>query len=265
MRGFMTSFFMAAILSSPGAHAAAWSPPTDAELKMLPAFCADKLRAGDPRASRKKWLSIIGSQYDNVHHYCYGLNFLNRYYSAPYSAGAKSNLAMAKAEIGGVVQKLAPGSTLAGEILLHRGIVNSLMKKDAEALQDFLEAVSLNPRLAKIHLTLADYYHDRKQQVKALEALSEGLRYVPDSEALKRRYKEFGGKLPYPEPIVAIPEPEARTEESAKNDNPNTSSQPVVEQTNEGDPPVEKPMVNQDSVIGTPKNPWCRFCPPEEK
>lgn len=268
MRNFLAGIFIVYVLGVPTVNASGWSPPTDAELKTLPDFCTDMLRRqGDPSA-KERLRSNIG-ELKSAQHYCYGLNFLNRYYRSPFSAGAKSNLAMAGQEIGrvaGIVKTMDPGSTpLAAEIFLHRGIVNSLMKKDSAALQDLLQAASLNPRLAKVHLTLADFYNDRKQRAKALEVVTEGLRHVPDSEGLKRRYQELGGKLPYPEPVMAIPEPVSKTEKPAEDVSANNpSKQPVIEPATKTDLPVEKASNKEGAVMGTPKNPWCRFCPPEE-
>lgn len=272
MRNFLTGIFMVFVLGVPTVNASGWSPPNDAELKMLPNFCTDILRGqGNPDA-RARLKPVIG-QLKSVQHYCYGLNFLNRYYRSPHSAGAKSNLAMAHQEIGRVAEiakTMDPGSApLAAEVFLNRGIVNSLMKKDSAALRDLLQAASLNPRLAKVHLTLADFYNDRKQRAKALEVVTEGLRHVPDSRGLKRQYQELGGKFPYPEPVVAIPEPVSKTEKPAEDVSANNpSKQPVIEPTTKTNLPVEKVSskegTEEGTVIGTPKNPWCRFCPPGE-
>jgi tetratricopeptide (TPR) repeat protein len=266
MREFLSDIFLVVVFCISVAHAEGYSGPTEAELSGLPPFCAVKMRAmrGDPEAP-KIGESMIGSQFGNSHHYCFGLNYLNRYYRAPYAPGAKSNLAIARGDLNYMVEHLHTDSSLAGESYLYLGIVNLLLKNDAEALLDLMQATSRNPRLVKAHLALADYYSEHKQQAKALEVVTKGLRQVPDSKPLKRRYQELGGKLPYPAPVVASPEPVAKAEKPAEDVKANKpTNQPVTEPSAKTDLPVEKAIDKEDAVMGTPKNPYCRFCPPEE-
>lgn len=243
------------------AGAEGFSPPTEIELKRLPAFCTVKMRehSGDREALRRG-IAMIGPQFQNAHHYCNGVNFLNRYYRAPFSAGAGSNLAMARNELDYMVDHMTPGSSIAGEIFLYRGIVNSLMKKDAEAVTDLQQAIARDPTLFRAYLTLADFYNERKQREKALEVVTNGLRNTPDSKGLKRRYKELGGKLPYPEPVVAQPQPKAAPEQPAPEAPAETGTQAAaVSPTQE--PAVDIAAEKEAATESTPKKEWCRFCP----
>ena len=265
MRNFILSISLVACLGIPVAYAVGYSGPTEAELSGLPPFCAVKYRAmhGD-RDAPKIGESMIGSQFRNSHHYCNALNFLNRYYRAPFIPGAKTYLAMARGDFSYMVDHLYPDSSLAAESYLYLGIVNSLMKNDAEASLAFQQAISRNPNLAKGYLAFADYYSERKQRAKALEVVTQGLRNVADSKALKRRYQELGGKLPYPEPVVVSPKPEAPATKPVEVGNANmTQGEPAKAATAKPDIPADS-ATNKKDVIGTPKNPYCRFCPPEE-
>ncbi len=270
MRKFLKVFFLVSVLGIRAANAEGFAPPTDVELTRLPSFCTVKMREqrGD-RDALQMGVSMIGSQFQNAHHYCFGLNFLNRYYSASFGPKAKSNLASAKNELDYMVNHLYKDSSLAGESYLYRGIVNSLMKNDTEALADLQQAVSRSPRLTRAHLALADHYSERKQRAKALEAVTEGLRHAPDSKGLKLRYQELGGKLPYPEPIAAQPEPEKKedkpTEKPAVAD---AAAGAPTPQAQAGSAPVQAATadksVGKETLPARPsKNPWCRFCPDE--
>lgn len=252
------------------------SPPNDVELKSLPNFCALKLRGG--AAEYATGFSLLGEQFKNSHHYCMGLNFLNRYYRAPFSQDAKSTLKFAYNEFTYMAEHLVENSSLAGEVFVYRGIANALLKNDVAATEDFAQAIARNPRLPLAYVTLADYYSDHKQKAKALDVVTQGLRNLPDNKALKRRYQELGGKLPYPEPVAAAqPAPEAG--ESAAGP---AASDAVSSTAPTQDPAGEKPesaaqrSVDKAAVIatdpsqdsaadskGTPKKPWCRFCPDE--
>lgn len=271
MQKFLIAIFLVSVLGIRVADAGEWAPPTDAEWAMLPSFCMVKkseLNKTDPMALQKG-ISLIGQQYQNVHHYCFGLNFLNRYYSASFGPKAKTNLAAAKNEFDYMVNHLYSGGSLAGESYLYRGIVNSLMKNDTEALADLQQAVSRSPRLTRAHLALADYYSERKQRAKALEAVTEGLRHVPDSKGLKLRYQELGGKLPYPEPIAAQPEPDNKADKSSeKPAGADAAAGAPAPQAQAGSAPVQaatadKSVDKETSPARPSKNPWCRFCPDE--
>jgi len=222
-----------------------------------------ELHKTDPLALQTG-ISMIGPQFQNAHHYCFGLNYLNRYYSAPVGARAKSNLSIAHNELTYMVEHLYPNSSLAGEIFLHRGIVNSLMKNDTEALLDLQQAISRKPTLVKAYLTLADYYSERKLRDKALPVVTEGLRYAPNSKGLRRRYQELGGKLPYPVPVVAQPEPEITVDKPAEVDAGTNAASPKVDAgdisaRSATDKAADKETPNQ----GASNKPHCRFCPDE--
>jgi hypothetical protein len=106
---------------------------------------------------------------------------------------------------------------------------------------------------------LADFYSGIKQPAKALEIITEGLRHNPDTKSLQRRYTELGGELPYPAPIEPTPAVEA---EAAKPEEPPTptpnSVEPAASPTTVPPAPVEPTAEPQ---IGSPTNPYCRFCP----
>lgn len=51
--------------------------PTAAELKSLPAACVTRLTGDD--AMKDRWVQKIGwNNFLHLHHYCFGLNFINR-------------------------------------------------------------------------------------------------------------------------------------------------------------------------------------------
>ena len=54
--------------------------PTPLELKLLPVYCQVRWKYGDDRKSPvvQRWRSILGDDYEDIHHYCLGLNYVNR-------------------------------------------------------------------------------------------------------------------------------------------------------------------------------------------
>ncbi|MDP1928335.1 MAG: hypothetical protein Q8K62_07485 [Thiobacillus sp.] len=149
------------------------------------------------------------------------------------------------------------------EILMNRGITLSMQHKDGEAMGDLLKAIQINPKLPRAYVTLADMYEKQKNRSKALETVTAGLRHNPDTKSLQRRYTELGGKLPYPAPAqaAAAETPTAQT---------TAAPAPAVTQPAEsgtatapGATPATAPAVEPTVApkIGSPKNPYCRFCP----
>lgn len=221
--------------------------PTAEESKLLPAYCQGSAY----------WKSILGPDAGWNNHTCYGINRLNRYYKSRSARERKDHLQTALGDFSYSIAKLKPDFTLMPEIYMYRGITYRLMERNGAAVADLLKAISMDPKLTKAYNELADMYEGKfSQPAKALEIVTDGLRHNPETKSLQRRYTKLGGKLPYPEPLTqaepAVTEPLSGAEQAAV---PEVA--PVVV-------PVEKTVTEPDSdkpKIGSPKNPYCRFCP----
>jgi tetratricopeptide (TPR) repeat protein len=159
------------------------------------------------------------------------------------------------------------------ELYMNLGTVLALQNKDGEALQSMLKAIELDPKLARAYSVTASHYEKLKKKDEALKLVTEGLRQIPDSTSLQRLYVKLGGQLPYPEPVVPQepqsveePNPEVAVESPVR---ANSDAVPVAQSVN-----AEPGMASEESTaaeaetvappeIGSPSNPWCRFCPPE--
>lgn len=139
-----------------------------------------------------------------------------------------------------------------------------LEKKYAQALAMADKARALNPRHADAYTVIADSQSAIGNKQKALAAVTEGLRYAPASKGMKRRYKALGGVEPYPEPYAdsaqTVTQPSKDPEvaalppkEQAASPNQAAASAPALEER-PTPPPAEAP-------VGSPTNPYCRFCP----
>lgn len=262
--GFVTPLFCAP------AYAADTGYPNDSELRSLPEYCQVKLRQkpGDPGYTT--WLGILGPDFIHTHHFCAGLNFINRHYKARSAYDKKYYLTAALPEFGYMVTHAAPTYSLMPDVYMNRGVALSKLGRDGEAIVDFQKAIELNPKLPRAYAMVGDYYAERKLTDRALAAITEGLKQAPDSKMLQRRYLELGGKKPFPEPYAppvreqldtAQQGSQASADQSkgATDTTTETSTQPEVKAT-ETDPTASQPA----QPIGTPNNPWCRFCPDPE-
>lgn len=236
--------------------AAEWAP-SKTELSALPPYCA--ARFDEKSDAFKRWKVTMGPDFVHIHHYCAGLNFVNRSYSM---ASTKSRLEILNAAVRNfdyVLTHTQPSFYLRPEALMNRGIALSMMQNQGEAIGSLHKAIEMNPRLPRAYITLADLYDKMKDRSKALETVSEGLRHNPDTRSLQRRYTELGGKLPYPEPTEPMPAVEA---EAAKPEEPSTPTPNLVEPVASSNttPPASVESI-AEPPIGSPTNPYCRFCP----
>lgn len=237
--------------------AADWAP-SKAEMATLPAYCA--ARFDERSAAFQTWKSTMGGDFIHVHHYCAGLNFVNRARGMASAKDRRGVLGAAVRNFDYILTHTQPDFYLRAEALMNRGIAMSMMQKPGEAVGNLHQAIEMNPRLPRAYMTLADLYDRQKNRSKALETVTAGLRHNPDAKSLQRRYTELGGKLPYPVPV----EPASAEAAAAKPDEPATPA-PAAEPAAAA-PVAETPAVPAAEPaaapkIGSPTNPYCRFCP----
>lgn len=243
------------------AHAGAVEPwvPTDREMASLPPFCKVKMKPVQGSVEYKLWQSTLGPDFMHTHHYCAGINFINRYYRSRSQQDKSFNLNNARTNLEYMVGHADPAYSLMPDVYLNLGVVHTLMNQTGQAITHFNKAIELNPRQPRAYGALADYYAKIKQTAKALEILTAGLRYNPDTKSLQRRYTELGGKLPYPTPIEPAPDeaPVVKPDEAiaATPANPVEPAADTPTTVTPAADPIDPPK------IGSPTNPYCRFCP----
>lgn len=231
----------------------------------LPRFCYLK-QAGTDAISRpgdQAITDMLGENYQHMHHYCWGVNWANRADRDWDNKIAQSyDLQVAAANFNYVLEHATPGFFMRPEIHLRLGKVLLRTNNHVEAAQNFLKAIQIKPDYVPAYLALSDFYKETGSLTQARSLLEEGLKQVPSSRILARHYQELGGKLPLPEapppateasqpgtqPIGAI-DAEKKVVEAAPVAAPHSSM-------HEQAPPSENPS----EKIGTPSNPWCRFC-----
>lgn len=225
------------------------------EVAMLPPYCA--ARFDDKSEAFKSWRASMGPDFIHIHHYCNGLNFLNRALGSS-STGRRDTLVAAVREFDYVLDHVRADFYLRPEVLTNRAIALTMLTRHGEAVGNLLEATRLDPRQVRAYSALADLYVKQNNRSKALDAVSEGLRHNPETRALQRRYTELGGKLPYPAPRVPATAPSEATAAGAAQaaePAPETAAAPAPEPAQ---PPSDAPAPPK---IGSPTNPYCRFCP----
>lgn len=256
--GFVNCLLLAGF-ALPAAAASNWS---DAEIKLLPPFCEERLKRAPGQVG--PWQQMLGEDFVHTHHYCNGLGHINRYYRARTRQQKTYSLQNAYGGLDYMVRHASPGYSLMPDVYLNRGLVFSLMGDHGKAMADLKKALELNPKLVRAYTLSSEIELKLKKPAAALAVVNEGLRHVPDSKALQRVYRERGGKLPYPEPIAeaaATPEDKAApagepagqaAAGAAPGQGASAAAAPVKE---------EPRAAEAQPKIGSPTNPWCRFCP----
>jgi len=254
-------------------NAATYSTPTSSELLLLPPYCQAKLDGPHHPDLVARWKDM--PLFISMHHYCIGLNFLNRAYgSVGYEQ--RSNSAFARDSFTYCIRNWPETHPLMPEIYLNLGKAMQLGGSAVEGVKYYYKALSLNPRLRDAYLELADFYAFNNQRVEGLKVVTEGLHYLPGEKVLQRRYIELGGKQPYPKPLE---QPTAKGEDGTNHkqvDDKSVQDSSVTEKKGSTSPDETAPEVlpsgAEDSTppeqdvqpkIGSKTNPWCRFCPPE--
>ncbi len=242
--------------------------PTDEEKKLLPPYC------GGPGGG--DWKTILGPQHIYNNHTCYGINRINRYYKQYGTKNKDRHLEVALNDFDYSLGHLKPDFKLMPEIHYYRGLTYKLLKRHSEAASDFAKSINLNPKYSRSVAELADLFAGPLASPdKALPLVTEGLRHNPNSKELKRRYDQYGGKPPYPEPHgkTEAPASVAKGEESVKGQadapreapvppKPEAPAVPSIPTAPQAAPvPATPPAGKPPQAAGASPNSWCRFCP----
>jgi len=230
-------------------------------LTSVPAWAALPHGATPAEVAMCEARGMPGGQGRYQGHYCDGLRFLDRAYaSMANKQDMRYYLQVAIDNFNYMLSHSAEADARRGEFHIGKARALKLLGRNAEAAAEFNKALNYKISSPDVYLALADYYHEAGNKQKALKWVTEGLQRTPNSKGLKRRYTEFGGKLPYPAPIEPAPvETQAAKPDEAVAPTPIPAS-PVEPATDRPTTaaPVAEPVA--PPKIGSPKNPYCRFC-----
>ena len=246
---------------------------TKEELALMPPYCTAYYGHfyGLPRLEDSPLRNTIPPGCPSLHHYCDGLKAMirvdnNRAESSHWLYRAIQSFRTA------AYRKDWSSCSLRPEAFMNLG--RSLLRKSsmeggspAEGVANLRKALELKPDYQAGYFALSDYYSDSGDKEKALSVVEEGLRYLPESKGLLRRFEMLGGETP-PTPIVTATKSASSGAEkgsSAVQQKQKIEEKATVQST-EIDVSGSQNKTTEQSPprkIGSPTNPWCRFCPPE--
>lgn len=209
----------------------------------------------DQHAGVRKPATPSRQDHTHFHHYCYALNALNKAYVARNEMDRRYQLEQVIGETNYVLTNVAAGHPLLPEVHTLRGQAYSLGHKTADAERELLKALQMDPSHLDAHITLARLYSDTKRKDKAIEVVRSGLALAPDNKTLRRIGEKLGVELPSPEEKPAAVAPDAAA--AASNEPAPVGA--VLPKVDPAQPESDVSLI--DIPIGSPTNPWCRFCP----
>ena len=181
---------LSSILIIPARYLAAY-PKTDADFALLPPYC--KARYGKTNsADAENWKSRLGRLgWTHVHHYCSGLDHLNK---ANMASDKETRTKELRGAIAGFtyMQENAPRDfILQPEISTQKGRAYLRLNQDGAAVQEFYNAIKLNPKYIPAYNALSDYFNNNNKPEEAKKILELGLKENPKSKSLKRRLNKL--------------------------------------------------------------------------
>ena len=148
---------------------------------------------------------------------------------------------------------------------MYRGMAYVLLKNHTKAALDLNEALRRNPGLQDAYSQLADMYSGLGNKHGALTIVTEGLKNLPASKPLRRRYLALGGKEPFPEPYHPAtetpPTAEAQSDKGKVERHPQVATDHLATVPPTPEQRTKSTSGNKPEAVGSPTDPWCRFCP----
>lgn len=205
-------------------------------------------------------------------HYCDGLRYINRALRTLNNPNERRYyLGEAISHFDYVLSHYPKDYVARPEIHLAKAQVYRMSGQKPQAISELMQVMQYNVHWPELYQALAENYVEAGDKKKALEMVSEGLRHNPESKGLQRRYKELGGKEPYPEPyapvetkpetppaadVVPAPVTTSEDKQSAESaDHAVRTEEPKTEASSSA--PGQEIRLPAESQ----HNPWYRLCP----
>ena len=170
-------------------------PKTDEDFALLPPYCKarklmEETRYVDP-SLQKLWMTRLGSDFQHVHHYCWGLFDLYNAHKIFDKARRDELLFSAIEEMHYVQQHAAPQFVLQPKISYDIGQIREELGDNSGAMQAYYQSIKLNPKLPMPYAALSDLFKKQKNTKEAIAILEQGLKYKPKSKALLKRLAQL--------------------------------------------------------------------------
>jgi tetratricopeptide (TPR) repeat protein len=168
------------------------------EVALLPHYCAytkvfrNFVPGGNNKAEIDRWSAVMGSTFNAMHHYCWGLMKTNRALLLARDKKTKAYyLSAAIDDFNFVFRYASRDFVLMPEILTRKGENLILLGRGANGLTELQRAIEIKPDYWQAYAALSDYYESIGDVAKARELLQKALTFAPDEKALSRRLADL--------------------------------------------------------------------------
>lgn len=183
------ALFLFAFLPLTGAIAEQWRA-TEEEMRLLPPYCVAKIGADrDNVAAQQHWSGVFGAEnWLHLHHYCDGLNFLNRSFKRGGDKTASDfDLRRAINNFDYVLDRASSDFVLLPEIMAQKARALRMLGQKAEAASLYARVISMRADYIPAYIALGDFYKESGDAKKARETYEAGLKQHPGHRSLVRR------------------------------------------------------------------------------
>ncbi|MDW8323002.1 MAG: hypothetical protein RMK60_02765 [Burkholderiales bacterium] len=161
----------------------------------MPPYCAARMNRDANYPEYKRWEDRYGPAFLHIHHLCYGIGSINRYYKALDAQQKRGHLDRALSEFAYVIHHVPQDFGLLPELYWYRSTAFRLRGDNTNALEDALKAIELDRTYVRAYLAAADLYAASGLKERARAIVAQGLQQAPESKPLRERYVGLGGKL----------------------------------------------------------------------
>ena len=235
-----------------------------AELALLPRECygTEQVRniSQDP-IGKDEYAKMYGDEYIYFHHFCWALNSENNAERMTNRMLRESKLSYAIGDLDFAIQRSRNEYVFMPEMLLAKARILSKLRRYAEALEVLYKLIEIKPDYVLAYRDMSNYYERLGQKGKAVTALEDGLKVVPDSRLLQKYYQQLSGKefVPPAKPAVAaasgVPADSSGMQSSA------VAASAVPQQSASEAVGKDGAGVDETKPKEAPPNQYCRFCP----
>jgi len=170
---------------------------TKEEYQLLPTYCRNQGNvAGNyfKPDNEAGWRNQLGSNFQHIHHYCWGLVSLARAYKAGQTdAERKHRFGRAIADFDFSIERSTPDFVLLPEMYSKAGQAYLGLRDEKNAEIAFKKAWEANPEYWPAYLWWAQRLMKQGRQREALAVAEEGLKNAPGSKPLERLIAEMRG------------------------------------------------------------------------
>ena len=183
------SLFLIVALPVTSATAEQWRP-TEEEMRMLPPYCEAKIGSErNNRAAQEHWSAVFGAEnWLHMHHYCEGLNFVNRSFKRGGDRKARDfDLQNSINNFDYVLTHAREDFALRPEIMAQKARSLRMLGRKAEAASLYAQVIAIKADYIPAYIALGDFYKETGDQERARETYETGLQQRPGSRSLARR------------------------------------------------------------------------------